>query len=157
MNKKLLLLFVSAFFLVSSFLGVIILSLSSSKSVIYDILLSVFAGSIPLFPISLVDYLYEKNKINQKFIDEVNSFISKETFNLENSNNFQLEGYRIRAESLSQTIVLLNSISKKRGVIAQNIQSIILNGANDLNKNNDSLDVFGTIVSNVNAEIDKLV
>lgn len=157
MNKKLLLLFVSAFFLVSSFLGVIILSLSSSKSVIYDILLSVFAGSIPLFPISLVDYLYEKKKINQKFIDEVNSFISKETFNLENSNNFQLEGYRIRAESLSQTIVLLNSISKKRGVIAQNIQSIILNGANDLNKNNDSLDVFGTIVSNVNAEIDKLV
>ncbi len=157
MNKKLLLLFVSAFFLVSSFFGVIILSLSSSKSVIYDILLSVFAGSIPLFPISLVDYLYEKKKINQKFIDEVNSFISKETFNLENSNNFQLEGYRIRAESLSQTIVLLNSISKKRGVIAQNIQSIILNGANDLNKNNDSLDVFGTIVSNVNAEIDKLV
>lgn len=139
------------------FFGVIILSLSSSKSVIYDILLSVFAGSIPLFPISLVDYLYEKKKINQKFIDEVNSFISKETFNLENSNNFQLEGYRIRAESLSQTIVLLNSISKKRGVIAQNIQSIILNGANDLNKNNDSLDVFGTIVSNVNAEIDKLV
>lgn len=157
MSEKLGLFIASCIFLVLSFLGVVVFYNCLYATPFYNIVLGVFTATITLCPLSAISFLYERKAINQQFIREVSNLLSTESRLFETNNAFNQYGYALIVKNLSNTILELDKVSKKKGRIAQEIQNYLLEQVSTLKSSNNLIDSFELIVSNVNAYIDQLV
>lgn len=157
MSEKLGVFITSCFFLVLSFLCVILLYDCFNKTPFYNIMLGVFTATITLCPFSAISYIYERKAITQQFIREVSSLLTYESILIETNNKFNQDGYAFRVKNLSMTIIELNKVSKMKARIAQETQNYLMKKIPSLVSSDNLFYSIGDIKTNVNAYIDQLV
>jgi len=125
----------------------------ASESLVCMICSGVFASTVTLFPISLIDFLYEIKRKKQDFISSYKTFL-KYFYLLE---NYDSADYIRNTSILLRPIQELGLISKNKSVIAQQIYNILIDNASKLSKSVDFKNDFKTIEENeLNQLIDKI-
>lgn len=147
MNEKFIIMVVSGVFSLASLIITVLIYCYDESLIWVSVCSSIFTGFITLLTTSIINFVYERKQLIRAFLFQYKKFINDVMEFLDTNNSFDKLWYNRQLYFLSLSIIELNRVSKKQGLIAINLKDILLRIIPNLEKSDDPRGTFNYIKS----------